>query len=680
MKWSVRAKLLITVLPLILITIAVLVYVSYYKASTSILDLQEKRTMLLVEKTMDDVEMWFGDRKGEINIFAKTGVFIDAIQGQRVEEARVRLVSYHKDAPHYENIFLADTNGTIVLDSIEGKSVGVKVAEIPAYKENIEKTKQGQVWLGNLAKSPATGRPVMLLTAPILSGQNLVGIIGTPIEIEFLSQRYIADFKVGDTGYFYICDSEGTFFAHPKKEMILDKNLKDFDFGPKILAKKDGMLEYKFGGKDRFAYFHTSKEKGWLFAASIERPEIMAPIKAMAALTAGLGLGALIFLSVMLAMMVTINVARPIRKTNDMLHDISEGEGDLTVRLDVVSNDEIGELAENFNRFVEKLQKSISLVAENTNVLQGAAGSLASVSTQLSSSAEELTGQSSTVASAAEEISVNVDTVSKATDRMSHNFLTIAASTEEMSSGVNSVAAAVEEMTATIREVSKNCVRASQISNDASSKADATGKIMGQLETAAKEIGKVVDVINDIADQTNLLALNATIEAASAGEAGKGFAVVANEVKELAKQTAQATDEIVVRVRGIQDQTINAVDAIKQIAETISEINSITNTIASAVEEQTVTTNEISRSLAGTAQGAGEVSKNIQTLKQSVESEVVRGVKEAATGVQEVSKNIQGVNTAAQYTANGAASTDQVAKQIQNLSEQLQTVVGQFKV
>ncbi|MCC6157675.1 MAG: methyl-accepting chemotaxis protein [Deltaproteobacteria bacterium] len=385
-------------------------------------------------------------------------------------------------------------------------------------------------------------------------------------------------------------------------------------------------------------------------------------------------------IGVAFALVIARSVVKPIVEANAMLADIADGEGDLTRRLDVKTKDEVGALATNFNKFVEKLQISIRKVADSTMQLTSRAEDLSSVSAQLAGGAEEMSRQTGVVASASEQISSSVNMVRRAAENMSGNVTTIASSVEEMSTGMNTIAAAMEEMTSTLQEVSRNTSRAATVAADANTQAARTGELVKALEAASFEIGKVVNVINDIADQTNLLALNATIEAASAGEAGKGFAVVAHEVKELAKQTAVATQEIDEKIRAMQTHTRDSVDAVSRITEFVNEMNTISGMIAAAVEQQTATTREVAVSVQQAATGSTSVSASVQQLSVSLESEVVRAVVESASGVGEVSRNIQGVDTAARETAQGAATTRRVSDNMSALADELRGIVGQFRV
>ena len=334
-------------------------------------------------------------------------------------------------------------------------------------------------------------------------------------------------------------------------------------------------------------------------------------------------------------------------------------EGDLTQVYAVAEADEdtkevhatFSEIATAVNSMCSNLREVISSVAENANVLDSTSDELSETATKLAQGAGETTTQSATVSSAAEEMAINMTNM--------------AASTEQMTSNVKTVAAAVEEMTASIGEIAKNAEQASSVASDAANLAESSNQTIGQLGTAADEIGKVIEVIQDIAGQTNLLALNATIEAARAGDAGKGFAVVATEVKELAKQTADATEDIRNRIEGIQGSTQDVVTSIGEISDVISQVSNVSQTIASAVEEQSITTKEISRNVTQTSDAASTVST---------------GVAESASASKEITKSITEVDQAAKETSAAATQTQQSGVALSSLATELQGIVGKFQV
>jgi methyl-accepting chemotaxis protein len=312
------------------------------------------------------------------------------------------------------------------------------------------------------------------------------------------------------------------------------------------------------------------------------------------------------------------------RRVDELLVFVRQvAAGDLASHTDVTGSDNLGQMGAGLNELVSAFRSSLTRINQTADALNVAAGQLTAVAQGMDVGAAQTTDRASTASGASVEVSAAIQTV----------------------------ATAAEEMTASIREIARNATDASTVATQAVGIADSTQTTVASLGEASAEIGKVIKVITSIAAQTNLLALNATIEAARAGDAGRGFAVVANEVKELAGETAKATEEIGRRVTAIQGSTTDAVQAITEISSVITQINDITGTIASAVEQQTATTNEIARS-----------------------------VTDAATGANRIAEDATQVARAAAETQGGAQDTLGAATRLTSMAGELKELVGHFRL
>jgi methyl-accepting chemotaxis protein len=358
-----------------------------------------------------------------------------------------------------------------------------------------------------------------------------------------------------------------------------------------------------------------------------------------------------LLISITIFVIVLFQIQRSLKALTGNIKDIADGEGDLTQRISLTSNDELGTMSRYFNLFIDKLQGTIRHVVSNADTVATSAASLSVSSKQLADNSESIQLQTGLVSSAVEQAASDVSTISSAVN--------------EMSSSINSVASAIDQINASLNEVAKNCHNEVQIVTEAGEQARNGKEVMDRLGASAKSIEKVVGLINTIADQINLLSLNAAIEASSAGEAGKGFAVVANEVKELARQTALATKEIEVQIETMQENTNAAMRSIDVITKVIEDVASISSTIVSAVEEQSITMHEISKDVMIVNSGAQEVTQSVQG---------------SALGLSKVTTTMTEVKSAIGNSSTGISEINQSSDKLATLSGSLKEVVGQFKI
>ena len=334
------------------------------------------------------------------------------------------------------------------------------------------------------------------------------------------------------------------------------------------------------------------------------------------------GVGLALLLVVLLAWIVARSILRPLSALTERLSEIADGDGDLTSRVDESRRDEFGALGAAFNRFVAKLAGTVRQIGD----------------------------QATTLASASEQLSAATHQISGSASQTSQQAALVATATETMSTALSTVAAGAEEMGVSIREIASNASEASRVVAEAVQVAESATSAVNELGESSAEISNVVKLITAIAEQTNLLALNATIEAARAGESGKGFAVVASEVKDLAQETARATEDIGRRVQSIQNNADSTSRAIGRMSEIVIQVNDYQTTIASAVEEQTATT-----------------------------SEMARNVTDASSSTRDISGNVASVASAAEDTNNSIAQSQQSVNELAGMSAALHGVVSQFK-
>ncbi|SCY26726.1 methyl-accepting chemotaxis protein [Desulfoluna spongiiphila] len=658
---TLNKKISFAVLPIVLLCLLLFGGTTYiYMSNVIRVDLSDNILKTVSEKSTV-VDVWIKTHLLETESIAQTPQAKNINKGFDEIDAlnRNRYVYLKKAYPNdYSDIYSANSKGVYhtIQESKEDHSLTSFVGNVSSRGYFKSLMAGGPALVTPPLVSKTTGKATIFMVAPITDDKGAPqGLVGAGIQLNFVSETIKA---LGLTGKSYgiVLAQDGTVIVHPDASLVMKKKLSEVDDGrvggldAYMKGHSSGIYDFTDNGEKKIAFFSKVPTTGWTIATVIDEGELHARIYTLRNVLLGLTLATIVLIGTVI-FLVTNSISKPVRQVVAGLRDIAEGEGDLTMRLMVDSKDEVGEMARWFNLFMEKLQLIITDIGANSTKVDHSSDTLIEISSELASGADNTAGRA--------------DALSVAASDMSENLTNIVVAIEESSSNTSMVASAAEEMSVTIHEIVENTGKARGISDEAVLQSKNASEKMEDLRAAAQEIGQVTETISEISEQTNLLALNATIEAARAGEAGKGFAVVANEIKELAGQTAEATEGIKKQIETMQGTTSETAGEIDQIAQIIKRVNEIVATITLSVDEQSTATKDIANNISFVSQGIAAINENVA---------------QSSSVSRTITEDISQINREAGDIADSNARLSSHAEQLREMAAQVNSIVGRFKV
>jgi methyl-accepting chemotaxis protein len=626
---SIKAKLTAAIVLAMVITVSVLGAVNYWNTKQVVLRDMEENLASLSQHNAEKLGLWLDIRKSELAVLANSPTVVDG----NLDSAINFLKAENKRNSVYSFFFVIDPDGNAVLTT----GAKTNVADRPYFQQ----AKTGKIVISNPVISKVDGKPVIVVAAPIMKDQKITGVLAATVTLGDMI-KLVGAIKIGDSGYAYVVQNDGLIIFHPSEKLAMKHNgLKDTSSGAslktvieKMVKGEKGVSKYTFDGVDKYAAFSPIPGTTWSLA-------VTAPVREMTAKLNTLLWSTLVILLIVLSaavifsLVIATSFTRPLLAMNLLLQDISQGN--LTKRLEVTSNDELGETCRNLNTFVEKMHGIISHMAMTSTHVSTAAVQVNATSRQMAASADNVAAQVGTVATAGEEMAATSGDIAQ-------NCQMAADESKEANEVAMAGAKVVEETIAVMNSI------AERVKNSA--------KTVESLGARSDQIGEIVGTIEDIADQTNLLALNAAIEAARAGEQGRGFAVVADEVRALAERTTKATREIGEMIKAIQQETKGAVVTME---EGVSEVAKGTDKAA------------------GSGRALEQILEKINAVTSQIHLVAVAAEEQTAT-TAEISNNMHQITEVIAVTSHGAQESATAAAQLNGNAEELQRLVGQFRL
>ena len=621
---------------------------------------------LVTHSTQTLIQAWLSDRQSDLEVWSRRPELIDMFNTSEPGTAdntllvgQLQLVK--ETYSWYEDISICDSAGDIVASSNTALIGKINISD----REYFKNAMNGKTFVSGASISRGSGNPVFFVTTPIVYGGQILGIVVSIVDLKSFTEQFITPITIGQTGYVFLYERTGVILAHPETDMVLNANLEDFEWGQKILGSPQGHIAVDFEDATWNVSFDMEDSSLWGIAAAIDMDEYLLPIAEMQKRLVQVAI-AVSLVAVLIIFLLTNSFIRPLKTVTAAMSNISEGDADLTATLEVTGNDEITQLAIDFNSFLGGLREVVLHIRETTTEAADVKEKLSLVSEESAASGAEISANLDSMHSQIETLNLQIEKSSTSVSDINSiigNFdelvTTQVTAITQTSSAIEEMMGLIENMNTIMNSRKDSLETLLKSSEDGGARIKQTNDNISRINNQMDYLSEVSALINQIASQTNLLSMNAAIEAAHAGESGKGFAVVADEIRKLAEQAAENATTIETTLKDIEQQTSIATESSEESSKAFSKIgtevslfyNEMSELISSISElsqggkEILVSVALLSESSSKVQDGAHQIKDEAGLIDSSmkdvsdISSNVVSGMGEIAKGVDQSSSS-----------------------------------------